>query len=110
MNERMAGSMLFDAGSYAQWMYGSMNDVGAKAASDFQPPAKHVALIVDWATALTDPLSAGPSTNCSTTGNELLDYYGYNLAMGTIVGALIGFYVIFHIGSYLSLSYLYKKR
>ena len=81
-----------------------------KPHQSLQPPAKHVALIVDWATALTDPLSAGPSTNCSTTGNELLDYYGYNLAMGTIVGALIGFYVIFHIGSYLSLSYLYKKR
>lgn len=30
--------------------------------------------------------------------------------MTTVVLALLGFYLVFHIGSYLSLSRLYRKR
>ena len=55
--------------------------------------------------------AAGPSNLsnlCGETGNELLEYYGYSLSIGAVIGVLLGFYCLFHIGSYLALSRLYR--
>ncbi|EIE27766.1 hypothetical protein COCSUDRAFT_45983 [Coccomyxa subellipsoidea C-169] len=54
--------------------------------------------------------SGGLTPQCNTTGDDLLDFWGYKLSIGTCVGILLAFYVIFHIGSYLALSKLYKQK
>lgn len=54
--------------------------------------------------------SGGLTPHCNTTGDDLLDFWGYKLSIGTCVGILLAFYVIFHIGSYLALSKLYKQK
>lgn len=59
---------------------------------------------------IADPLSGGAQPICGTTGDQLLDYYGYTIQIGILIAAMIAAYLIFHIGSYLSLSRLYKKR
>lgn len=54
--------------------------------------------------------SGGLTPHCNTTGDDLLDFWGYKLSIGTCVGILCAFYVVFHIGSYLALSKLYKQK
>lgn len=59
---------------------------------------------------IADPLSGGAQPTCGTTGDQLLDYYGYTIPLAVLIGAMLAAYAIFHVGSYLSLSRLYKKR
>jgi len=58
----------------------------------------------------SDLIGGGPQSTCTTTGEDLLGYYGYTIGMGVLIAALLVTYALFHIGSYLSLSRLYKKR
>ena len=62
------------------------------------------------AVLLADPLAGGAQPTCGTTGNQLLDYYGYTINTAILIAAMLAAYIIFHLGSYLSLSRLYKKR
>ncbi len=54
--------------------------------------------------------SGGLTPHCDTTGDNLLDFWGYHLSVGTCIGILMAFYVLFHVGSYLALSKLYKQK
>ncbi|BDA42962.1 ABC transporter G family member 22 [Coccomyxa sp. Obi] len=54
--------------------------------------------------------SGGLTPHCNTTGDDLLDFWGYKLSIGTCVGILVAFYVVFHVGSYFALSKLYKQK
>ena len=54
--------------------------------------------------------SGGLTPHCNTTGDDLLDFWGYHLSVGTCIGILMCFYVAFHVGSYLALSKLYKQK
>lgn len=60
--------------------------------------------------------SAGPShggaskVSCESTGEGLLDYWGYHLALWEIFLILLAFYIFFHVVSYLALSRLYRQR
>ena len=54
--------------------------------------------------------SGGLTPRCDTTGDALLDFWGYHLSVGTCIGILMAFYVAFHVGSYLALSKLYKQK
>lgn len=48
--------------------------------------------------------------SCESTGEGLLDYWGYHLALWEVFLILLSFYVFFHIVSYLALSRLYRQR
>ena len=54
--------------------------------------------------------SGGLTPRCSTTGDDLLSFWGYHLSVVQCVGILLGFYMVFHLGSYLALSKLYKQK
>lgn len=54
--------------------------------------------------------SGGLTPKCSTTGDDLLNFWGYHLSVAECVGILLAFYVVFHLGSYLALSKLYKQK
>lgn len=59
---------------------------------------------------VTQIASGGLTPRCNTTGDDLLDFWGYKLGVAECVGILLAFYVVFHIGSYLALSKLYKQK
>ncbi len=54
--------------------------------------------------------SGGLLPECDTSGDSLLVFWGYNLSVPEVIGILSLFYVVFHIGSYLALSKLYRQR
>lgn len=56
------------------------------------------------------PMPGGTNLACATTGESLLDYWGYGLTIAEVVGILVAFYAVFHLASYLALSRLYRQR
>ncbi len=54
--------------------------------------------------------SGGLTPHCNTTGDDLLEFWGYHLSIRECIGILLCFYVAFHVGSYLALSKLYKQK
>jgi ATP-binding cassette, subfamily G (WHITE), member 2 len=54
--------------------------------------------------------AGGMLPECDTTGDSLLAFWGYRFSIGEVIGFLTMFYVLFHIGSYLALSKLYRQK
>lgn len=54
--------------------------------------------------------SGGLLPECDTSGDSLLEFWGYNFTILEVIGILALFYTVFHIGSYLALSKLYRQR
>lgn len=44
------------------------------------------------------------------TGDQAIEFWGFDMRPGKVIGVLLAFYVVFHIGSYLALSKLYKQK
>lgn len=55
-------------------------------------------------------INAGFKPTIIRNGTQVLEYYEFFLHPGPVVGVLIGFYVLFHILSYLAMTYLNKKK
>lgn len=56
------------------------------------------------------PIPGGANLACQTSGESLLDYWGYGLTVAEVAVILLAFYLIFHVASYLALSRLYRQR
>lgn len=54
--------------------------------------------------------TGGLTPKCGTSGEQLLDFWDYKLNVGECIGILFAFYVVFHVGSYLALSKLYRQK
>lgn len=55
-------------------------------------------------------LPGGSSAACMPDGQAVLSYWGYDLGVGTIFAILIGFYLVCHLVSYLSLRRMRERR
>ena len=58
----------------------------------------------------TQTIAGGQVLACATSGEGVLNYWGYTLSVGAVCGILLAFYAVFHIASYLALSRLYRQR
>lgn len=54
--------------------------------------------------------TGGLTPKCGTTGEQLLDFWDYKLSVPQCIGILFAFYAVFHVGSYLALSKLYRQK
>ncbi len=82
-------------------------DPGSRAGA---APGAVNAQLAESQTDVAHIATGGLTPKCGTSGEQLLDFWDYKLSVGQCIGILFAFYAIFHVGSYLALSKLYRQK